>query len=70
MNIQPVSAPPDFWYTCFGCGRRYLTANMDTYADLDGPAFKAYYCFGCNPVHWKELNEELNRDRTFNRNGG
>jgi hypothetical protein len=62
MNIQPVPAPPDFWYHCVGCGRRYTTDTMSTYADLDGEPFKAYYCTPCNPLHRAECARELHPD--------
>ena len=32
-----------FYATCYGCGRR----TDELWADLDGPAFKAYYCRDC-----------------------
>jgi len=33
----------EFWFTCFKCGKRERWGC----ADLDGPAFKAYYCLKC-----------------------
>lgn len=51
MNLQPI-APPDQKeqrVNCFRCGIRVdLKSCM---ADLDGPAFKAYYCPGCVGPH-------------------
>lgn len=33
------------WVWCLGCGSRIRIS--DSTADLDGPAFKAYYCDDC-----------------------
>jgi hypothetical protein len=59
MNLQPVECPPDFSYTCVGCKRRYFSKNMAPVADLDGPAFAAYYCFGCDPMRQADALNDL-----------
>jgi DNA-directed RNA polymerase subunit RPC12/RpoP len=59
MRLELVNAPPDFSYKCLSCGRRYTTANMSTFADLDGEPFKAYYCFPCHPQRRAEIAREL-----------
>jgi hypothetical protein len=33
--------------SCYGCGERRSLADM--FADLDGPAFQAYFCPECVP---------------------
>lgn len=47
MNLQPITPPlrPGQRVQCCRCHR--LTA--DAVADLDGPAFVAYYCPDCQP---------------------
>lgn len=47
MNLHHISPTDDRGQrvSCFGCGSRVdLSLCM---ADLDGPAFKAYYCDRC-----------------------
>lgn len=47
MNLQSIS-PQDHHgqrVSCFGCGARVDLSTC--LADLDGPAFKAYYCGPC-----------------------
>lgn len=46
MNIQPINPPLREKQTaqCCACGQ--WTATV---ADLDGPAFKAFYCEVCRP---------------------
>lgn len=53
MNLQIVPGP-GFRYLCFGCHARKefdpqsnVVARNTLWADLDGPAFKAYYCPEC-----------------------
>lgn len=52
--LTPVApAFPLFYAKCLGCG---CTVRSDAaYADLDGPAFKAYYCLSCA----ENLNERI-----------
>jgi hypothetical protein len=50
MNI--VLVPPKqflLYLVCAGCNRRLVLskAEPDVYADLDGDAYKAYYCPPC-----------------------
>lgn len=45
MRLQLVQPLPAFTARCIGCGER--RDSRDLWADLDGPAFKAYYCHGC-----------------------
>jgi hypothetical protein len=50
MNLQPIN-PPDMHgqvVTCRECGDRVRLEQCA--ADLDGPAFDAYYCVACIPV--------------------
>ena len=47
MNLKPI-LPPDTkgqMVTCCCCGKRVPLAQC--LADLDGPAFKSYYCSPC-----------------------
>lgn len=44
VNISPADTKGQR-VSCFQCGAR--VALSDCKADLDGPAFKAYYCAGC-----------------------
>ena len=49
VNLQPVTHPrPDQRLVCYDCGRMYPAETM--HADLDGPAFRAYYCSDCRAV--------------------
>ena len=58
-NFVQLTGTP-FSFTCMGCGKRRLShGDVDTFsgggrqpmndgwADLNGPAFKAYYCDPC-----------------------
>jgi len=46
MNMQPINpASPVFTFVCCKCNARATSA--DGFADLDGPAFAAYYCAKC-----------------------
>ena len=46
MNLQPINpSKPEFVVGCFGCGQR--TPSAEAMADLDGPAFRAFYCRAC-----------------------
>jgi len=50
MNLQLVKTPPKFWYICVHCGQHRLAEKgreSSCWADLDGPAFVAYYCGPC-----------------------
>lgn len=47
MRLRDIN-PPDTHkqvVTCYGCGRRVRLSECQ--ADLDGPAFKAFYCPMC-----------------------
>jgi hypothetical protein len=46
MRLQTVAEPPGFVAVCLGCGR-VIPAGTTKIADLDGPAFKAYYHTTC-----------------------
>lgn len=49
MNFQrvPVAASGPLVFHCYKCGERIHQADEAVYADLDGPAFKAYYDVRC-----------------------
>jgi hypothetical protein len=49
-DLHLVSVPPHFSTHCYGCGKRVRTVEEALYADLKGPAFKAYYCSECAHV--------------------
>jgi hypothetical protein len=52
MNLQPVTGTP-FRITCKECGVNYWAGDIQTgspttiYADLNGRAWKDYYCAMC-----------------------
>ena len=47
VNLQPVDLSHNgFTCVCVGCGRK-LPPMEPRWADLDGPAFKAYFCKEC-----------------------
>jgi predicted SprT family Zn-dependent metalloprotease len=54
MNLQPIcpsipaeNAQKTQWrFACRGCGKLKV-ADSYTRADMDGPAFNAYYCGEC-----------------------
>lgn len=37
----------NFAAACYHCGARLWSGDGDVWADLDGPAFLAYYCEPC-----------------------
>ncbi len=43
IKCQPSA--PDVIVTCYACGAKLK--HSDAWADLDGPAFKAYYHESC-----------------------
>lgn len=45
MDLQPVRDTHGQMVNCAGCNSWVLLT--DTYADLDGLAFEAYYCRQC-----------------------
>jgi hypothetical protein len=45
MRLQPVEDTHGQRVVCYGCGKHPLL--KDCHADLDGEAFKAYYCLQC-----------------------
>lgn len=53
MRLEPVYpiAPP-FQVDCLRCGKlvRVGPNHQRVYADLDGPAFRSYYCEECGDV--------------------
>ena len=57
MNLQlvPFLHPIQSIY-CYGCKRRIQGAKL--YADLDGPAFEAFYCLECAGVLLEEEKKE------------
>lgn len=48
MRIVYVSEPPEFYAVCLVCKGPIPTGRK--YADLDGPAFRAYYHHRCLPA--------------------
>lgn len=52
MNLQPINPAPSrehgnqFRFVCRECGK-VKVANENTRADLDAPAFSAFYCGEC-----------------------
>jgi hypothetical protein len=91
VNLQPVTGKP-FYAKCADCGKNFLFGDgMGTdvfqrpqkgeggFADLDGEAFKAYYCNDCaakrrTVVNWDDMTPEEKREeaeyqqRGFERN--
>ncbi len=53
MRLVKVTNERCLTVTCFGCHVRVNLA--DTYADLDGPTYQAYYCPNCVIPPWVEL---------------
>lgn len=50
MNLQPITNAWEypFTFTCYGCGQRVESNHDDgARADLNGPAWLAYYCGAC-----------------------
>ena len=51
MILAPVDHGPCFYITCLTCKGQFLAGGKlqgpMVYADLQGPAFKAYYCAPC-----------------------
>ena len=46
MKLRLVNEPPYFSVQCLDCGDR-ITTDEPKYADLNGPAYKAYYHEKC-----------------------
>lgn len=49
MNLQEMPMQRGFRPACWRCGVR-MDHCVKVYADLDGPAFQAYYCGPCVQV--------------------
>jgi hypothetical protein len=49
LEPTPIAAGGPVTFTCHGCGRHVNQAQETVYADLEGPAFQAYYCGTCAP---------------------
>lgn len=48
MRLVPVKASvTPFVALCLECGKRIQSDRDPIIADLDGPAFQAYYCAPC-----------------------
>ena len=52
MRMMLVNKVPAFTFRCIKCGNKYHTIHdshlfHQVYADLDGKAFKDYYCEVC-----------------------
>jgi len=46
MQFRPINPTnPIFYFACNACGNR--TASNNGLADIDGPAFRAFYCIDC-----------------------
>lgn len=47
MRLVKTTGRP-FYVFCFECGKSVIAGDGEgVYADLDGPAFRAYYCTEC-----------------------
>lgn len=46
MNLQLLRVPQGFRVACYGCSTR-IGECATVHADLDGPAYQAYYCMPC-----------------------
>ena len=44
MRMQLITPLPAFYANCLACEKLMDSEGEAIYADLDGPAFKAYYC--------------------------
>jgi len=48
MRLTLIKPPtPEFVYWCFECGKDCSSISEVGYADLDGEAFRPYYCGPC-----------------------
>ena len=47
MKFQLVNKYPKFRRTCYQCNKNLDSNVDDIWADLEGPAFVAYYCDSC-----------------------
>lgn len=58
MSLQPISNPysPLCFVQCAKCNTRCSTAQAA--ADVDGEAFKTYYCWGCQPQDVRDAVEK------------
>lgn len=50
MRLERVNPKPYFLTWCYSCGRSLDTSKVSVWADLDGPAFEAYYCERCSTL--------------------
>lgn len=49
-KVGPAASGIPLVFTCYHCGytfNGYLGRKSEMYADMDGPAFLAYYCETC-----------------------
>jgi hypothetical protein len=51
-NLQPVDIKTGFCCVCYGCGK-HISEKEKRWADLNGPAFVAYYCGECTKKEQK-----------------
>lgn len=48
MRLIPIPDGTEYTFVCYRCGKRTTNyRDVDARADLDGPAFRAYYCGEC-----------------------
>ena len=57
MNLQKVTGRP-FSCICNNCHATLSSSTDEVYADLDGKAFKSFYCSACKSL--KESEESHN----------
>lgn len=60
MRIEKVNPGPTFMTFCCKCNRRLYSNRDPIWADLDGEAFKDYYCELDKQIVTGELKEKAN----------
>ena len=48
-------APNSFGFTCCSCHKFRDSGKDGGYADLDGPAFRTFYCKGCGDAYTRSV---------------
>jgi hypothetical protein len=49
---------PVFQTSCYSCARKLISNRDIIWADIDGPAWKAYYCELCKQIKTGELKKK------------
>lgn len=62
LNLKKIFPKyPIFYFTCFRCNKKHVNSG-NGYVDLDGKAFKSFYCSSCASLMLFENIQERTKD--------